>query len=86
MGIYSKNENFTQDKNLIKESILYSHKFKDKTVYFRSLGHLDETALQDFFASHKPETIYQRYLMNVQALPHEVAQARVCIDYHCCLN
>ncbi|MBP9855222.1 MAG: N-acetyltransferase [Candidatus Omnitrophica bacterium] len=71
-----------EDDHPVKELIPYLRQFKDKTVYFRPLCRLDEKAIQDFFYSHKPETIYQRYLMIVKDMPDAVAQARVRVDYN----
>jgi acyl-CoA hydrolase/RimJ/RimL family protein N-acetyltransferase len=65
-------------KNLIPEF----QDFKGKRVYFRILRPSDERTIQDFFYSHNPDTIYQRYLEKVEAMPHAVAQARVAVDYN----
>ena len=80
--VYLDQRTIKDDDSPVKENIPYSRTFKGRTVYFRSLRPDDEKAIQDFFYSHRPETVYQRYLMNVDALPHEVAQARVGVDYN----
>jgi RimJ/RimL family protein N-acetyltransferase len=80
--VYLDQRTIKDDDSPIKEIIPYSHTFRGKTVYFRPLRPYDEKTIQDFFYSHQPETIYQRYLANVESLPHEVAQARVSVDYN----
>ena len=70
------------DDHPVKELIPESHDFKGRRVYFRELRPSDERAIQDFFYSHNPDTIYQRYLEHVEAMPHAVAQARVSVDYN----
>jgi len=70
------------DAHPVKEVICSYQDFKGKRVYFRDLRADDERAIQDFFYSHNPDTIYQRYLKHVDAMPHAVAQARVSVDYN----
>ena len=80
--VYHDQKSIKDDDSLIKKNIPDSKIFKDKTVYFRPLRPSDEKSIQDFFYSHRPETIYQRYLTNVEALPHNEAQTRVSVDYN----
>lgn len=80
--VYLDQKNIKDDDSSVKGLIPYSRQFKAKTVYFRPLRPFDEKAIQDFFYSHAPETIYYRYLKDVEALPHEEAQARVSVDYN----
>lgn len=80
--VYLDQRTIKDDSSLVKAKIPHSKKFKDKTIYFRPLRPSDQKAIQDFFYSHRPETIYQRYLTNVEALPHTEAQARVSVDYN----
>ncbi len=70
------------DDHPVKKLIPEFQDFKGKRVYFRILQPSDERAIQDFFYSHNPDTIYQRYLAHVEAMPHAVAQARVAVDYN----
>lgn len=42
----------------------------------------DEGKLQEFFYSHHEETLYQRYLYLPKAMPHEIAQKLVDLDYN----
>jgi len=70
------------DQSEVKRLIPHSKTFQDKKIYFRPLRPFDQKAIQDFFYSHRPETIYQRYLTNVDALPFLEAQARVAVDYN----
>ena len=80
--VYIDQRTIKDDDSLIKDNIPHSVTFKGRTVYFRPLRPSDEKAIQDFFYSHRPETIYQRYLTNVEALPHQEAQTRVSVDYN----
>ncbi len=80
--VYIDSRTIKDDNSPVKELIPYNHVFKGKTVYFRPLRPHDEKAIQDFFYSHRPETIYQRYLAQVDSLPHDVAQVRVAVDYN----
>lgn len=80
--VYLDQKTIKDDHSPAKALIPYSHDFKDKTVYFRPLRPFDEKAIQDFFYSHRPETIYQRYMQHVESMPHAVAQARVSVDYN----
>ena len=80
--VYLDQKTIKDEYSPVKELIPYSETFKGKKVYFRPLRPHDEKAIQDFFYSHQPETIYQRYLSQVESFPHEVAQARVSVDYN----
>ncbi len=80
--IYIDQKTIKDDHSPVRSLIPYSHSFKERTVYFRELRPQDEKAIQDFFYSHLPSTIYQRYLTNVESLPHPEAQMRVTVDYN----
>ena len=80
--VYLDQKTIKDEESPVKELIPYSHTFKSKTIYFRPLRPHDEKAIQDFFYSHEPETIYQRYLTHVEAMPHQIARARVSVDYN----
>ncbi len=80
--VYHDQKTLKDDQSKVKEDIPHSKTFQDKTIYFRPLTPSDEKAIQDFFYSHRPETIYQRYLTNVEALPRQEAQGRVAVDYN----
>jgi len=80
--VYLDQRTIKDDDNPVKELIPYSYPFKERTVYFRPLRPFDEKAIQDFFYSHSPQTIYSRYLRNVESLPHEEALLRVSVDYN----
>lgn len=79
--VYLDQRTIKDDHSAVKDLIPYSGTFKGRTIYFRPLQPSDEKAIQDFFYSHEPETIYQRYLTYVDAMPHPVAAARVSVDY-----
>jgi len=80
--VYTDQQCLKDDSSRVKAGIPHSKVFDNKTVYLRPLRPSDQKAIQDFFYSHRPETIYQRYLTNVEALPHWEAQVRVAVDYN----
>jgi ribosomal protein S18 acetylase RimI-like enzyme len=80
--VYLDQRTIKDDASPVKDMIPYCAAFQGKPVYFRPLRPSDEKAIQDFFYSHEPQTIYQRYLSYVDAMPHGVAQARVSVDYN----
>lgn len=47
----------------------------------RPLKATDERALQEFFYSHQPQTIYNRYFSVKKALGHSEAAELCCVDY-----
>lgn len=81
-NVYINSRTIKDDSSPVKELIPYSHEFKGKKIYFRPLRPNDEKAIQDFFYSHQPETVYQRYLTNVTAMSRDEAHARVAVDYN----
>lgn len=80
--VYIDQKTVKDDDISVKEMIPYSHTFQKKKVFFRPLRPFDEKAIQDFFYSHRPETIYQRYLSYVESMPRKEAQRRVAVDYN----
>lgn len=80
--VYIDQKTIKDDDISLTEAIPYSHTFKGKKVYFRPLRPFDEKAIQDFFYSHEPETIYQRYLSYVESMSRREAQKRVSVDYN----
>lgn len=80
--IYPEQKILKDDDSKVKELIPHHVKFQDKDIYFRPLRPFDQKAIQDFFYSHRPQTIYQRYLANVESLSFMEAGARVSVDYN----
>ncbi len=80
--VYIDQKTIKDDNSPVRELIPFCKEFKERTIYFRLLRPSDEKAIQDFFYSHEPETIYQRYLTNVESMPHREARARVSVDYN----
>lgn len=60
----------------------HEKRFGRKDTWVRPLKSSDERMLQDFFYSHKPDTIYNRYFNPKKELGHKEASVRVCVDYH----
>ena len=57
-------------------------KFGDHELMIRPIRADDERKLQEFFYSHEPETIYQRYFHMKTELGHEEAAMACSVDYH----
>jgi RimJ/RimL family protein N-acetyltransferase len=55
-------------------------KLKDGVYLLRALGPSDERRLQEFFYSHNPDSIYQRYRSMVNKMPRETAYKLVNVD------
>ena len=55
--------------------------FGGTTMLVRPLKAIDERSLQEFFYSHSPETIYNRYFGPKLQLAHHEAAKLVCVDY-----
>ena len=55
--------------------------FGGVTMQVRPLTASDERSLQEFFYSHNPETIYNRYFAPKLQLAHREAAKQVCVDY-----
>ena len=79
--VYIDQKTVKDDTSTVTSVIPYSHNFKRKKFIFRPLRPFDEKAIQDFFYSHEPETIY-RYLSYVESMPRKEAQRRVTVDYN----
>ncbi len=59
-----------------------TEQFRDAELHIRPLRATDERALQEFFYSHDPETVYERYFAARQQLSHPEAALLCCVDYH----
>lgn len=58
------------------------HHFRGKQdVQFRPIQPTDERLLKEFFYSHSPETVIQRYFTPIRHLTHEQVQRFVTLDY-----
>jgi acyl-CoA hydrolase/GNAT superfamily N-acetyltransferase len=58
------------------------HHFRGKyDIQFRPIQPTDEALLKEFFYSHKPETVIQRYFTPIRHLTHEQVQRFVTLDY-----
>jgi GNAT superfamily N-acetyltransferase len=55
--------------------------FGGTLMLVRPLKATDERTLQEFFYSHNPETIYNRYFGPKNQLAHLEASKQVCVDY-----
>lgn len=80
--VYYEQKILQDDDSEVKKLIPHSLEFEGRTIFFRPLRPYDQKSIQDFFYSHRPETIYQRYLTNVDAMPIVEASERVSVDYN----
>jgi acyl-CoA hydrolase/GNAT superfamily N-acetyltransferase len=55
--------------------------FKEMEIRFRPIKPSDERLLREFFYSHSPETIYQRYHMPLKSLSPQQVQHLCTLDY-----
>ncbi len=77
-----------QDENILQqdytnypESLEHRHQFKRNELYVRPLRVTDERAVQEFFYSHRPDTVYNRYFNSKKQLSRHEASSLVCVDY-----
>lgn len=55
--------------------------FGDGTFFVRPLKASDERRLQEFFYSHRPETVYSRYFTLKREMGHREAAELCCVDW-----
>lgn len=56
-------------------------RFGDAEVFFRPLRPADERLVREFFYSHSPETVYQRYGAPLKSLTPQQIQDQCALDY-----
>jgi GNAT superfamily N-acetyltransferase len=56
-------------------------KFGSLKLSFRPVRPTDEEMLKELFYSHSEQTIFHRYFTTLKALPHEMVQKFVTLDY-----
>ncbi len=59
----------------------HNYQAKGSTYLVRPLKAADERRLQDFFYSHNPETIYNRYFLVKKSMGHREASELCCLNY-----
>ena len=59
----------------------HSYEFDKERWMVRPLKPTDERRLQEFFYSHQPETVYNRYFAVKKSLGHREASELCCVDY-----
>lgn len=75
-------QKYYKDMRGYPESLEEMVKFGREEFRLRPIKIKDERRLQDFFYSHKEETLIQRYLYLPKAMPHDMAQKLVDVDYN----
>ena len=70
-----------QDYTNYPQELEHLHQFKQSKLYIRPLKVTDERAVQEFFYSHRPETVYNRHFGSKKQLSRHEASSLVCVDY-----
>lgn len=70
-----------QDYTNYPQGLEHLHQFKQNKLYIRPLKVTDERAVQEFFYSHRPETVYNRHFSSKKQLSRHEASSLVCVDY-----
>lgn len=70
-----------QDYNNYPSELEHHHHFSRNTLLIRPLKATDERAVQEFFYSHQPETVYNRHHSSKKQLSRHEAASLVCVDY-----
>jgi len=77
-----------QDEAILAQSLdRYPHELEHKATFggtellIRPLQGTDERLLQEFFYSHRPATVYNRYFNTKTSLGHREAAELCCVDY-----
>jgi acyl-CoA hydrolase/GNAT superfamily N-acetyltransferase len=84
---YVKERKYVYGDEPIKPEQLYPadqehfYEFEKERWLVRPLKPTDERRLQEFFYSHKPETVYNRYFAVKKSLGHREATELCCVDY-----
>ena len=74
-------EQLLSQVNPYPSELEHQHDFGGVTLEVRPLRATDERVLQEFFYSHKPETVYNRYFAVKKSLGHREAAELCCVDY-----
>lgn len=73
---------WAQVNNRYPEELRFDLTVDGRTLHVRPLRTSDERALQEFFYSHGPDTIYHRYFYMKKKLGHAEASMLCSLDYH----
>ena len=79
--VYDDEQVFRQATNPYPLAVERKVTFKDQSLTVRPLRASDERRLQEFFYSHTPETVYNRYFAPKKELTHREAAELCCVDY-----
>lgn len=79
--VYEDEQVWQQALNPYPKEFEETKSFGGTTMLVRPLKATDERLLQEFFYSHNPETIYNRYFGPKLQLAHREAAKLVCVDY-----
>ncbi|MEM1023665.1 MAG: GNAT family N-acetyltransferase [Myxococcota bacterium] len=88
LSFVSKRHYVREDEAILKQSMDRYPQELDEWVEFgphrlrvRPLRGTDERHLQEFFYSHRPDTVYTRYFNTKTAMGHREAAELCCVDY-----
>lgn len=79
--VYEDEQVWQQALDNYPKELEETRSFGGTMMLVRPLKATDERALQEFFYSHNPETIYNRYFGPKLQLAHREAAKLVCVDY-----
>ncbi len=79
--VYQDEQIWRQAYSRYPVELEHKRKFGDYPLTIRPLKASDERPLQEFFYSHRRETVYNRYFSSKRFLNHREAAELVCVDY-----
>jgi len=79
--VYQDEQIWRQAYSCYPVELEHKKKFGDYSLAIRPLKAADERPLQEFFYSHRRETVYNRYFSSKRFLNHREAAELVCVDY-----
>lgn len=79
--VYEDEEVWQQALDKYPRELEEYREFGGVRMQVRPLTAMDERLLQEFFYSHSPETVYNRYFAPKLQLAHREAAKLVCVDY-----
>lgn len=79
--VYKDEKILLQNYRNYPSEVEHKHRFKRNELLIRPLKATDERAVQEFFYSHQPETVYNRHMVSKKQMTRHEAAALACVDY-----
>jgi acyl-CoA hydrolase/GNAT superfamily N-acetyltransferase len=79
--VYEDEQVWQQALDHYPKELEETRRFGNRPLLVRPLKATDERTLQEFFYSHQPETVYNRYFAPKRQLAHREAAKLCCVDY-----